>query len=386
MNHPELSHIVFISIPEEYTNQIGDFCIDPSIRLPIEIPHDQKVDEWSPEDLSWEMIVSGMLKILAYAPTHKDKDYFGQFILAVQPNAIQELTTSGIAKSQQKEYHLAQEIFLSVLRLQREPEHYLNVAFCYGEEAQAFKIIGEESMEERALDNAFTYYKEGIEEFPKNPDLHYYMAQFCVGQESYSKALVHYKHFLEYSTTDDPRRDTVQQVVDKIGGHNPLDGPLASAMDLIHMNKEDEAIAIIETSLEDHKGDWNAFFLLGWAYRRQQNYSKAKSAFLKAKKENPAQIDIYNEIAICSMELEDYTGAKETLIEALSLDAENIKVLSNLGVVALKTDDIEEAIGYFAVVHDLDPEDVVANQYLQLIKEQFPQHSEFIDTVANDAP
>lgn len=375
MNHPELGHILFISIPETYTNQIGDFCIDPSVRIPIEVPHDQDIETWNPENLSWEMIVSGMLKILAYNPTHKDSDYFGQFILAVQPNAIQELTTSGIAKSQQKEYHLAQEIFLSVLRLQKEPEHYLNVAFCYGEEAHTFKLLGEESMTDMALDKAFTFYKEGLEEFPESPDLHYYMAQFCVGQESFSKALVHYKHFLKYSKDEDQRRATVQEVVDKIEGHNPLDGPLASAMDLIHMNKEDEAIAIIEESLENHKGDWNAYFLLGWAYRRKQNYSKAKSAFLKAKKENPTQIDIYNEIAICSMELHDYTGAKDTLVEALSLDSENIKVLSNLGVIALKTDDPQEALGFFSVVHDIDPEDSVAIQYLQLIKEQFPQLS-----------
>ncbi len=360
----DLDNLLFISLPEEFTHQIGDFTIDPAIKLPIEIPQGYSADSWSPESLSWEMIVAGMIKILAHNPTHKDIDYFGSFVLAVQPNAIEELTASGIAKSKQKEFALAQELFLAVLALQKEPGHYLNVAFCFGEEAA-------HQGSDTALDMAFAHYKAGLAEFPQNPDLLYYTAQFYLQQQGFSKALAHYKAFLTHADADDSRRSQVKTLIEKIEEHNPLQGPLASALDMIHMGKESEAIETLETYLAEHTGDWNTYFLLGWALRRTGDYSKAKSAFLRAKKEHPSEVDIYNEIAICSMELDDYAGAESTLIQGLQLEPENVKVLSNLGVLALKQNNTEDALGYFRVAQDIDPDDSVVQQYLaELTREE----------------
>ncbi len=363
----DLDNILFISLPEGFNHRIDDFIIDPSIRLPVEIPLGSTAESWSPETLSWEMIVAGMLKILAHNPTHADIDYFGAFVLAVQPDAIVELTASGIAKSKQQEFNLAQELFLAVLALQKEPGHYLNVAFCFGEESG---ILEDTASKQEALDRAFFYYKAGLEEFPKSPDLHYYTAQFYVQQESFSKALTHYKAFLTFSDKDDSRREQVKTLVEKIEENNPFQGTLASALDMIHMGKEQEAVEILESYLEDQPGDWNTYFLLGWALRRTSQYSKAKSAFLRAKKENPTEVDILNEIAICSMELGDFASAESALIAGLELDAENIKILSNLGVLALKQDNKDDAMGYFRVAQDIDPEDSVVKHYLQELEKE----------------
>ncbi len=370
----EIDNILFISLPEGFNHQIGDFVIDPAIKLPIEIPQGETAESWTPESLSWEMIVAGMLKILAHNPNHPNIDYFGSFVLAVKPDAITELTASGIAKSKQEEFSLAQELFLAVLSLQKEPGHYLNVAFCFGEESSNLKDPADEAAKNSALDRSFFYYKEGLKEFPKNPDIHYYIAQFYLQQEGFSKALTHYKEFLSLADKDDSRRDQVKTLIEKIEEHNPLQGPLASALDMIHMGKEDEAIATLESYLEDQTGDWNTYFLLGWALRRQGEYSKAKSAFLRAKKEQPLEIDIHNEIAICSMEMGDFTAAEEALIEGLQIEPENVKILSNLGVLALKQDNKEDALGYFRVAQDIDPEDSVVKHYItELTEEKSPE-------------
>jgi Flp pilus assembly protein TadD len=74
--------------------------------------------------------------------------------------------------------------------------------------------------------------------------------------------------------------------------------------------------------------------------------------------------DTRNELAICLMELGDYPGARRHLESALRRDAENIKIISNLGVLALKTGNRLEAAGFFRTVLELEPEDPLARRYL----------------------
>jgi hypothetical protein len=74
--------IVFLSVPEslrgqiqaslEHTHECGDeheepeFSIDPAIPLPVELPPDET--RLNIEELSWEMILSGMIRVLADDP------------------------------------------------------------------------------------------------------------------------------------------------------------------------------------------------------------------------------------------------------------------------------------------------------------------------------
>jgi hypothetical protein len=60
----------------------GDFNLIPEIKLPIEKLGDEN---WAPTDLSWEMIISAMLKIIAYDHNHQDYAYYRDFVLAAKP-------------------------------------------------------------------------------------------------------------------------------------------------------------------------------------------------------------------------------------------------------------------------------------------------------------
>jgi Flp pilus assembly protein TadD len=64
------------------------------------------------------------------------------------------------------------------------------------------------------------------------------------------------------------------------------------------------------------------------------------------------------------MELGDYAEARRRLETALRKDPENVKIISNLGVLASKTGDTGLAAGFFRTVLELDPEDPVARVYL----------------------
>ncbi len=80
--------------------------------------------------------------------------------------------------------------------------------------------------------------------------------------------------------------------------------------------------------------------------------------------------DPLNELAICLMELGDLAAAERTLRAALAVEPENTKIISNLGVVAMRRERDEEARGFFRTVLELDPDDPVARRYLDSLEKK----------------
>ena len=74
--------------------------------------------------------------------------------------------------------------------------------------------------------------------------------------------------------------------------------------------------------------------------------------------------DTYNELAICNLELRDYAESERNLRAALQLDPENTKIMSNMGILAMKRGLLEEARRYFETIRELDPNDPLAPKYL----------------------
>ncbi len=68
------------------------------------------------------------------------------------------------------------------------------------------------------------------------------------------------------------------------------------------------------------------------------------------------------------MELGQLDESYGRLAEAIRLEPENTKVLSNLGVVCLKMDQRDKATGFFRTVLEYAPEDPVAKNYLELLE------------------
>ncbi|MGA2480639.1 MAG: hypothetical protein ABSG63_17970, partial [Spirochaetia bacterium] len=89
-----LANIGYISIAQTKTRQIGDFTLDPAILLPVEVP--AGTDVVKAGEISWEAIVAGTLKVLAWDPTNANLPYYRKFVLAVKPDIRQEFTHLGI--------------------------------------------------------------------------------------------------------------------------------------------------------------------------------------------------------------------------------------------------------------------------------------------------
>ncbi len=360
-----LKSILYISIPDKFAGDIGGFVIDPSIMLPVD--SGSEAEQWNLQDLNWEMIVSGMLKVLAFDPSHEDNDYYREFVKALKPNLSNELTEAAIVKARNRDYDLAEEIFLALLGLEPANSRFLiNLALLYEDRSRNYQNLGNEEQSKHFEDKALTWYNRALLLDEPHFEAHLYSAHFFLRQHNYSRAQIEFENALD--KTDDPeQRQEIVKIVEELNKQDDRDSLFKQAYSLIREGKESEGIAKIRIFLKDHQGVWNAWFLLGWGLRRAGSWSEAKLAFLKAHELGGKNADSLNELSICEMEEKNFDNAKSFLEEALRLEPENLKVISNLGILELKQGNKEKARQFFALVLDLEPEDLIAQQYLELL-------------------
>ena len=84
-----LANIVFVSIAQTLQRKIGEFILDPDIPLPVELPAGTTSMDLG--DLSWEAVVAGTLKVLAWDAGNAHAGYYRRFVLAVKPDISNEL-------------------------------------------------------------------------------------------------------------------------------------------------------------------------------------------------------------------------------------------------------------------------------------------------------
>jgi Flp pilus assembly protein TadD len=104
---------------------------------------------------------------------------------------------------------------------------------------------------------------------------------------------------------------------------------------------------------------------LGWGLRRLSRWEDAAAAFTKALERGGDNNDTRNELAICLMELGNHKAARRELEAALREEPENVKIISNLGVLAMRNGDDDEAAAFFRTVLELEPGDPVAGEFFQ---------------------
>lgn len=361
-----LKNIRFISLPPDFDRSVEGFKVDPEIPLPVETP--QGSPEWSTKNLSWEMIVAAMLKILAYDPENENTGYYRSFVRAVKPHIIDELTETAVLKARNRDFDIAEEIFLALAGLLPEDANMrMNLALVYEQKADAYDAIERPELAEHYHGLAFETYKQTLSMDDSSPEIHLNAGYFYLKQRSYDKSVEHLSYYVEHSDNEE-RKAEVKKILSEITSRNLLDTLFKEAYDYIRMGREEEGIVKVKEFLASSGDVWNAWFLLGWGHRRRGEYREAKEAFLKALELGATGTDPLNELAICLMELGELDQARKRLHEALSIEPENVKIISNLGVLALKENNPEEARGFFETVREIEPNDPIAEKYLKILK------------------
>ncbi|MFO7850036.1 MAG: tetratricopeptide repeat protein [Spirochaetia bacterium] len=358
-----LERISYISLPEDMERVIGDITLDPEIPLPVEPPPGE--ESFRMENISWEMIVSAMLKIFAYRPDHEHIEYYRNFIRAVQPNIVPEMTQTGIVKAKEKEFEIAEEIFRSMVNF--APEHessYVNLALVLEQKGEHLEKHHKTEEAEEYLDKAFTVYSKALERHPESPDVHYNAGHFFIKRGNIYRAKTELSSYLQLSDSNEHRSE-VEQLLKRMDSHSREDKIFAEAYDFIRIGEEDRGISRIRDFLESNPDVWNGWFLLGWGLRKKEQWNEAKEAFIRCLELNPGHIDTLNELGICTMELGEFENSRKYLEEALGLEPENTKIISNLAVLSLKKGDVDMATRFFRTVLEIDPEDPIASRFIK---------------------
>ncbi len=376
-----LQDLVFIRLPSSMERDLGDFHIDPSIEIPVQIPAGK--DNLESTEISIELLVAGMLKIIAFDPEHKNFPYYRDFVLAVQGDAPEELNLAAIAQEQKENYDFAEELFLTVNHLSPQSPTFINLATFYSKRASldtskgtAYDFYQQKSMETL---------KEGIALFADDAPLLGELGFFHLYQGSVEIAKEYLDRFLEVSPEGE-KKSHVQKIMGDIDNKLNNDKLLMQAYDQIQMSKEEEALANLENYLLESPKVWNAWFLKGWALRRLQRFAEAEKAFLSCISHGESSSDIYNELAICALETEKKELAKNYLNTAIDLDEKNITLLSNLAYLHLQDGELDEAREFLELARNIDEKDPVIvrlmSDYEQITGEQLssPIVQQFVDT------
>jgi Flp pilus assembly protein TadD len=374
MAEKQQKRIYFLSVPESLRGKIEDisqdcaFSINPDIPIPVEIPEND--ERLNLEELNWEMIVSGMLNVIAAGPgayvSEENSawiDYYRHFVLALRPNILAEFTEAAILKARNCDFEPALEIFDALRGLfPASPVVKLNRALAMEERASLFERRGKPETE-AAFRETEAAYEDVLSVQPPFPEAYFNAGFFYLGRKDFRNARECLSVYIDYSN-DEEKQKQARAIVKNINENGLEDENLNAAYQLICQEKEEAGMLRIRDFIEKYPSVWNGWFVLGWALRRLGRWKDGAAAFSKAVELDGSVSDVRNELAICLMECGDLKGARRELEAALRLDPENIKIISNLGVLAVKSGKANEAAAFFRAVHELDPEDVIANKYL----------------------
>lgn len=368
-----LESVFFITLPDDYSLPENAFKIDTTIPLPVQSSV-KNPSEFDMNSLTWEMILAGILSILAYDINNKHIHYYRSLLTSVKPNIKTELTQAAILKVKNEDFDIAEEIFDALRGL--DPEDMaivLNTALFFDQRADSYRKSGLFEDADAYDSDAEYYYKQVMDSDNPLPDAYFNAGFFYLKKKDFARGKECFEIYLAYvvDMKDEDlgengiyKKQRAAEIVRDISNRNLDDELFKSAYQLVSSGEEEKGLEKIREFLEKNPTIWNAWFLLGWALRRIGRYEDAEKAFEETIKLGGDNCDTLNELAICKMELGDLAGSKKTLLDAFQLEPENTKIMSNLGFVALKEGDIASARGYFTAVLEFDPEDKIAQMTL----------------------
>ena len=397
--------VIFLPAPADISKFSHNIKAEPGILFPVELePSDSEENVFDPETISIETILSGMLRIISafgrnYSsyvqnfPSDSPKlaiksgdvisesgmtniplewiDYYRRFVLTVKPEIYHEFTGASIIKARNGDFGMALEINAVLEGLfPGSPGILLNKALILEERAVALEKNGHAAEKENT--EALEAYETALSTKPVLPDTLFNAGFFFNRRRDFARARDCFSLYIKAGEEDNIPPDKKKQAQKIIRDLSDLeDTGFEEAYDCIRRGDDEEGLKKVREFIESHPKVWNGWFLLGWALRKLMRYSDSLESLKKALELAGAQddtrtgkTDIRNEMAICLMELGDLKGAKKELERALREEPENIKIISNLGVVAMKSGNKDEAEAFFRTVLVLDPEDPLARHYL----------------------
>lgn len=375
-----LDSVYFIQLPEGFSLSDHAIQIDPAIPLPVQKKDKDAPGSFDMKELTQEQILAGILTVLAYETSNEHAEYYRKIIKEARPNIKKELAEAAVIKTKNEDWELAEEMWLALSGLEPEDKAImLNRALFYDQRADNYRNSGLYDDADAYDSSAEIFYKKVMSSDNEIADAYFNAGFFYMKKRNFSEAKACFENFLgltadlkddELGENDEYKIKRAQELLQKINVRNLENERFHKAYEFISTGQEEKGLEEIKRFIQDNPAVWNAWFLLGWGLRRLERFDDAKKAFEKAKEceGGDETADTFNELAICQMETGDFEGAQDSLIDALNLEPESTKVISNLGYLALKLGNYSEARKYFLTVLDIDPKDKIAQIELQKLE------------------
>lgn len=358
-----LASVLFVQFPKKSLASLGIGEFEEGLSIPIQTSG--PVVKFDLGMISPESIVTGILRVLAWKPQIAHADSYRAIATTLRPGILAELSDAGYAKAMAKEWDIAEEIFLALVGLfPSMPEPLLDLALLREEHA---KTLHEESREEAAEaeeESAHHCYAKLLGMEPPFSPAFYHAAFFYVRIHRYDRALSLFTTFIGLSE-DEEKISSAKRAIKKLEELGYLDATFKEAYDFIRMGDEEKGLEKALAFVERHPKVWNGWFLAGWAYRKSGAWEKGAEAFQKAILLGSREADTFNELSLCQIEMGHLDEARKSLERALAAEPENVKIIVNLGALALKRGKKGEALGFFRSALEIDPNDDLARQWIE---------------------
>lgn len=375
----KLEGIVFINLPKSLEKAVDGFPLDSSIPLPIQLPEGKTDIEQS--YITIERIVAGMIKIIAWQSDNKHFEYYRNFVLAAQSDAVNQLNLAAIAKQKAEDFTFSEELFIAVNNLAPQPASFINLATHYSTRAVKAQERDDETEYDLYQQKALNTLNDGLKVFENNPDLLCEIGFFHVYQNNIEAAREKFEAYMKKADKNDERKEQVTKILKDIDEKIHDETQLLEAYDQINLYNEEKAIEILDEFLKENPDVWNAHFFKGWALRRIQRYEEAKPCFLEALKLGECNSEIYNELAICALEEDQRELALFYLDTAIDLEPDSITLLTNYALLNLEDKNYDKARYLLEKARNVDEEDPLV---VHLIKKYSEETGEDLSDPVNE--
>ena len=379
-----LEELIYLDVPtgifQHLTIHHG-LNIESGIRLPVQLPDGIKeAKDFDVSTLTIEMILSGMLLIFAHDRENEHIDYYKRLFISLRPTIKEEMLAGTAIKIHNGDYEMAETLLEALLGLKEDdPDVLLMLAYLYEKRMRR---------DSSYLRKARELYNTLICREPPVPSVFFNAAIFFMGIRDWAKSKDLLETYIALKIDDEKeeeveRLEKAQSSLNYVNAQLLLGKTFKRSVQFIEENKIDEALPLIHSFIQEHPQNWNGWFLLGWALRLQKRwsdggaalqkslelYKKNRSSYSALQSECRAEYsNICNELSLCWLEEGKLDEASSILESAIANDCENVKLISNLGILSLKKKDVAKAKSYFMTALYIDPNDEISQAMLKSIE------------------